>query len=344
MIGPCRRQARRPMKQRRQSLEGVRAADRDLPRRPRVSHWVLLVLLWFAALAQAGAETIILHLKNGDRLTGTIVSEDTNRVVITTRWSKELSVPAVEILSREKAPAEAAPTPLPSAKPGTPVAIPIAPPPPAPKPKHWKGEVKIGADFLFGAKEQEIYYGRFKLVYEQPYPSNPKQLFRNILDYSVDYGRTEGVLSANRMDGSDKTDFDFGRKKFYVYNLGGVGYDEIRKIDLHFEEGPGLGYHLFTRSNFVMNLEAGVNYQAQYRSDNTTTEEFYYRLAEDMTWKLNKRFTFSEKAEFFPQVEDWGRYRARGEATLSYGLWQNLSLNVSVLDLYDTQPAHNVPN
>ena len=29
---------------------------------------------------------------------------------------------------------------------------------------------------------------------------------------------------------------------------------------------------------------------------------------------------------------------------MSYAFWQNLSLNLSVLDLYDSQPAQAVPN
>jgi len=335
--------------------------------------WLLIGLL-FAGLISARADTIILHLKNGDRLAGTITSEDTNRVIITTTWVKDLAVPVAEILKREIVPAPAPAATVPAvaeqkhpptasatatnvvapAKPATPVVVAAPPAKAAPKPKHWKGELKVGADFINNATDQQTYYGRFKLTYEHPYLAHPKQFFRNIVDYSLDYGRTDGVVgpdgkkqtvvSANRMEGSDKTDFDFGTKKLFVYNLGAVGYDSIRKIDLHYEIGPGIGYHLLTRTNFVMNSEFGANYQTQYRSDNTTTEKFYFRLAEDMTWKVNKTLTFTEKFEFFPQVEELSEYRSRFESTLSYGIWQNISLNLSVLDLYDTQPALNVPN
>ena len=328
--------------------------------------WIGWALLLSFLAPQSRAETIILHLKNGDRITGTIISEDTNRVVITNSWTKELSLPLAEIVRREKpAVTVAAPTPaeskaaaasvtnvIPSAAPGTPVAI-AAPPPPkpqSPKPKYWKGELKLGADFLYSAKDQHTYYGRFKLLFEHPYSNNPKQFFRNIFDYGLDYGRTEEngstnnpIVSANRMDGSDKTDFDVGNRIF-IYNLGGVGYDKVRKIDLRWEVGPGVGYHLLTRSNLVMNTEIGFNYQAQYRSDDTTTEKFYYRFAEDFTWKLNKTLTFTEKLEYFPQVGDMAEFRLRFEATLSYGFWQRLSLNLGILDLYDSSPASNVPN
>src|SRR5215203_1843803 len=57
----------------------------------------ILLLLLLLVTRASGAENAILHLKNGDRLAGTIISEDTNRVVITNSWIKELAVPLAEI-------------------------------------------------------------------------------------------------------------------------------------------------------------------------------------------------------------------------------------------------------
>src|SRR5258708_5439316 len=70
---------------------------------PARKTWLFLVLL-FAALISARAETIILHLKNGDRLAGTIISEDTNRLLISTTWVKELAVAVFEIVKGGSAP------------------------------------------------------------------------------------------------------------------------------------------------------------------------------------------------------------------------------------------------
>jgi putative salt-induced outer membrane protein YdiY len=319
----------------------------------RVSHFAFALLALVALCGGTSrAQQVILHLKNGDRLMGTILREDTNQVVITTSWTKELIVPVAEIDRRETTPISGtvqggAPTLVATnipgrVGPGAGMPVTSVPSLPLSKSKPWKVEAKIGADFLEGAKDQELYYGRFKLTYQRPYADHPKEYFRNILDYGVDYGRTEGVVSANRMQVADKTDFDIG-KKYYLYNLLGVGYDEIRKIDLQYEIGPGLGYHLLTPSNFVANVEAGIDYQVQYRSDQTTTKDLFPRLAEDVTWKINHRLTFSEKVEIFPPAATT-EYRARIESNLSYAFWQNLSLNLSVLDLYDSEPAQTVPN
>ncbi len=159
----------------------------------------------------------------------------------------------------------------------------------------------------------------------------------------MSYGRTDGELSEDRMDGSSKTDFNLG-KRLYLYNLGGAGYDHIRKIDLSYEEGPGLGYHLITRTNLAFNLEAGANYQVQQLSDHTQNEDFYFRLAQDCNWKIHSKLTWDEKVAFTPRVENLTQYRARFETSLRYALLQNLSLILTVIDQYDTHPASGVDN
>ena len=213
-----------------------------------------------------------------------------------------------------------------------------APPPTAPirakSPKYWAADVQMGVDLAFSEKNRQLYSGRFKVTYAQ-------NRFRNIVDYDFSYGRTDGILSANRMDGYIKTDLDVGQR-LYVYNLAGAGYDEIRRIDARYQVGPGVGYHLIKATNFVLNAEFGVNYQVQQLADNTETDLFFYRLAEDFTWRIGPRLTLDEKFEFFPRVENVEQYRFRLESNLRYWLVSNLSFIVTVIDQYDTLPARTV--
>jgi hypothetical protein len=203
------------------------------------------------------------------------------------------------------------------------------------KPKHWTGEAQVGVDLLFSERNRQLYSGRTKLGYSHG-------RLRSLLDYNFTYGRTEGVLSDNRMYGSVKTDFDLTRR-LYAYNLGGAGYDELRLIDLRFEEGPGLGYHLVKRTNFIVRAEAGANFQTEYRADDTRSEVFFYRFAEDATWKITSRLSIDEKFEFFPAVDNWRQYRFRFESNLRYALVNNFTFVVTVLDQYDSGPAEGVP-
>jgi hypothetical protein len=213
--------------------------------------------------------------------------------------------------------------------------------------KHWKGDAEVGLDLNYATVNQQTYHGKATLAYEHPYDSDTNMFFRNTADYTVQYGKSEQtqsnrtvtLKSSDLMGGSDKTSFDLTHR-WYVYSLAGAGYDRIRDIDLQAEAGPGLGYHLLKQTNLTANLEAGANYQIQYRSDNTEIRDFFYRLAEDFNWKLTPRTTFTEKVEFFPRV-NLSEYRVRLEATLTYTLWRYVYLNLTVHDAYDTEPADN---
>lgn len=327
---------------------GIRADSRRLLRdlSSFVKPFLILLMAWICH-GSLFAQPVILYLRGGDRLTGTIVTQDTNRVVLSTKWSKEMIVPVSEILKREplaaspeskaqnSTVANGAALTNSAPRPGTAVVSGPMRPTKAGAPKRWSGEAQVGLDLAFSQKERQLYSGRLKAAYAQ-------QHFRNIFDYSFTYGKTDGLLSDNRMFGSSKTDFDLGERP-YVYHLGGAGYDEIRKIDMRFELGPGVGYHLVKRTNLVVNTEVGVNYQAQYQSDHTQSEMFYHRLAEFSNWAINGRFSVDEKFEFFPQVEDWERYRFRAESNLRCALLNNLAFVVTALDQYDTQPAQGVP-
>jgi hypothetical protein len=53
----------------------------------------------------------------------------------------------------------------------------------------------------------------------------------------------------------------------------------------------------------------------------------------------------TQKAQFVPNVDDFGDYRLRLEGRLTYPLLKNLTLNLNVIDLYDSRPAPGVqPN
>lgn len=325
---------------------------------------IAIVLNLFFLVATAYSQVVTFHLRTGERLTGVIISENTNSVSVSNIWTKELSIPLAQIEKRETnvvatalllSPKQTEVVATNAATSTTNLLAKLAATnsaaaasaisktnlPTKPKPKLWHGEVRLGMDLLYGAVDRQIYNGRVKLTYAKPYPHTPSKFFRNTIDYLVEYGKADDVLSANRMEGSEKIDFDVG-KKVFVYNVLAAGYDEIRKIDLRYELGPGVGYHLLALTNFVMNVEGGINYQVQERSVGEDVENFYFRLAEDFTWKINPKMTLTEKFEFFPRVNAFGEYRARFEGTLAFPLLKYISLNVSLIDLYDTQPAPTV--
>ena len=336
---------------------------------------LLWIIIWvcYSAFDSTSAQEVILHLRNGDRLSGAIISANTNEVIVSTSYAGRITIPAAQIERREDAPAKTArpaspQTPIVQTQPqpgSTPAKAPVPakPSPPASSTTtnaggfraaepifalgadlrkllaKWKGELEIGLNLVFGTKDRQTYAGRFRASHLHPIPG--QRLLKNDLDYLVSYGKTDGILSENRMDGAWKLQYDIG-KRFLMYNAAGAGYDEIRRIDLRYDVGPGVGYKWVTRTNVVLLTELGGNYQEQLFSNDGSKRRYSLRLGEESWWQVASKLRFDEKVEFFPEVDRFGQYRLRGEVNLSYLLRNNVAFKLTLIDLYESDPAVNV--
>lgn len=339
-------------------------------RRPSAGLQPLILSLMLSLAPGAVAQQFQFFLRNGDRLTGSLVAEDKDSVIITNGILGRVLIPAGQVERREPfpGPASAVTAPVRPPPPVPPVTqsltavqkrrlddllqvytadqisaaefqrrrmeILTPAPTPAPGTKHWSGELMAGVDLGYGTKDRQYFSGRAKLNYVT-------KRVRNTLDYLFTYGHTDGELSADRMDTSDKIDFEL-RSNYYLYGLAGAGYDEVRKIDYYIQGGPGFGRHLLQRSNLVVNAEIGATYQVQDFADSPNTDVFYYRLGQELKWTIAPKVTFDEKLDYTPQWDDPGQFKLRVEANLKFWMLTSLSLNLTVIDLYDTRVASSI--
>jgi putative salt-induced outer membrane protein YdiY len=316
----------------------------------------LVVLAVCILSAPVFAQNVILYLKSGDQVSGIILSESTSQVVVSNAWVKVLPVPLAEISRRESVPAVKPATPV-AATAAQPAASPAKVPPPAiavaavtpsmAKPSapkgQWHGQASVGLAAMVGTKSQQDYFGKFKLAYSQAYASNPKKFFRNTSDLTGQYQKTDGQISANRVNGSNKSDFDLGERT-YGYGSFGAGYDNVRKINFQYQIGSGVGWHALRSDRFVLDFEGGFDYEVECRRDINDLDSVYLRLAQDLTWAIAKNLKFVEKVELYSDMADTSQYRCDVSSTLSYGFWKNLTFNLTADDKYATEVAPGVEN
>jgi putative salt-induced outer membrane protein YdiY len=338
---------------------------------------LFLWLGWFGG-SPCRAQDVILHLRNGDRITGRLVSETTNTVVLATSFADQVPIPKGMIDHREPVPKTAATgnsttnqttaaSPAPSHPPLVPATGIASELNPTNKPAasqtstnaaavkaaelsgfrkflhEWKGEVQVGANLAYSTVNQTAFTGHAKLI-ENHKLEKPDTALRNTLEYDAAYGKTDHVLSENHMEGNVKTEYEMS-KRFLVYNSVVAGYDEIRAIDLQYDFGPGVGYKWIMLTNFVFKTELGGDYQEQYFSNHTDTSRYGLRLDEDFSWQITPKIKWDEKFEFFPELDSLADYRYRFETNLSYLLKQNLTLSLNIIDQYDTRiPAGSSKN
>lgn len=307
----------------------------------------IVVLACAGAMAlAANAKDVIIFLRNGDRVTGAISAESTTEVTLQSGALGKIVIPVGQILKREEfvaSPATgtntvAATTNAPAASkpPTTPApTAPVVATKPNP-PKHWNTELQFGLNLRYTTRDQQEALVIAKSTYSNKH-------FREILDYNFTWGKTEETQTANRMSGSAKSEYDL-TPKWYLFALFGAAYDEIRQIDRQYEADPGIGYQWIKTPDFVFKNEIGLGYQDQFFHDGREVEAYSGRLAAIFTWRIYDKLTADGRVEYFPNLLSIDEYRFRAESTLRYPLFKSLSINLNVIDLYDTQAPTGVQN
>lgn len=321
--------------------------------KPQRHNFISVLLLLLAFCLSAQSQQVLLQLKNGDRLSGKISSETNNQVVLTTVWSNNITVPLDWITNRTVVAAASNPPPvvlLSSNAPTPPATIPLSPArsiaPTVPvvilpkMPKRWTYEAQVGINLQYNQIQSQLFYGAAKAVYTG-------DLWRDVMDLHVNYGKSDGTLSANNLNTTWRVEHDINKtKRAFVFNAVGAGYDQIQRIHFTYDESLGAGYKFIERPNLIFTGDSGANYQKEYFYDETEKDFFSLRLAEIVSWKVNPRITLDERFEFYPRLTSWSDYRLRAEANFAYKLNNagNLFLNLSLVDLYDTEPAAGASN
>jgi len=334
-------------------------------------------------LSLTHAAPITLHLKNGDRITGEIVDESGQRIVLKSAHLGRIALSANEVVRRE-AVAITPPKPVDkvaslagaSAKPSAPppkqapmalAGVTNAPPTkPVVSPSwltawahplltNWHGSVQLGMDLGFGTTDRQTFYANASL-------NHAVDRFRNSLNLRSAYGIAEAPVStaapegsvqtANSFEGLFKTDFDLGqRRKVYLYHQIGAGFDVIRRHNFRFEDGAGLGYKLIERPRWSLNTEGGGQFQHfTYKNGprllpyREDEDIVSIRLSENIAWKASDKLTLKQRLQITPNVEDFGDFRARFELGVTYPLLKSVTVNFNVFDEYESRPAGLVEN
>ena len=310
----------------------------------------LLAGLSFVA-AHCAAGNVILHLKNGDRISGDATSEDASTVVVKLPFGGEIKVPKAEIEKREVPPPPKSTATATNAPAATPPVTAAKPAPAklvepswynlhwaAPFMTNWHGNVQLGADLGFGTADHQNFY--LNATANHTY-----NRVHNLANFTVTYGLVNNVEAANRMDGSLKTDVDIGKsRKLYVYNLFDSGYDHLRQIDFQYDEGAGLGYKIIERPRFILKGEAGAEFQRFNYSTIPGRSIFSFRLGENVNWKVNDKLTVIHTASISPNVDDIGDYRAHGTLSVAYPLFKRVTVNLNLIEDYDSHPPTGAKN
>jgi len=161
--------------------------------------------------------------------------------------------------------------------------------------------------------------------------------------YASDGTTPPSRTTAHAIRGGIRGDFNVS-ERWFVFGLADFEYDEFQHLDLRNVLGGGLGYHVVKRKNATFDLFGGGDYEQEYFSATAafptglTRKTGEVLAGEELNMKLNDRFALTEQISLFPNISDSGQYRFQFDATAATKLKTWLSWQITFSDRYLSNP------
>jgi hypothetical protein len=227
------------------------------------------------------ADADTLFMKNGDRITGTLLGAQEGVVTISTAYAGDIQVQQTEVVGIEtddprylqdsdgalrEGTLRLGETDQQLIEHGTPRRLPLETvrtiadtpdnalqkPEPEPEPKKWSGSAEFGAALRSGTTDTADATLTFTLKRTWP------DWVLSLTGLGA-YGEVESEINTRRAKGEVKLQRYFS-ERFYAYTLAGLEHDAARKLELRWHAGSGAGYDFIKNDTRTLFGELGLEY------------------------------------------------------------------------------------
>jgi putative salt-induced outer membrane protein len=138
--------------------------------------------------------------------------------------------------------------------------------------------------------------------------------------------------------------------RMYVFGKLGLDGDKVIDLSLRRTLGAGMGYKVINEANTTFDVFGGLaNIHSSYNNPQvigsatgTSFSTTSLLLGEESTHKLSDTIFFKQRVELYPRITGDGGTFAKGTANLGMSLGSGMSLNVGLVDNYNSVPGFSL--
>jgi hypothetical protein len=129
------------------------------------------------------------------------------------------------------------------------------------------------------------------------------------------------------------------RSRLFLNAFNDWEYDKFQNLDLRFVIGGGLGFHAVKNDRSVLDLLGGADFNRSSFSTPLTQNSAEAYWGDGYTYKLNAATSLVQSFRMFNDLANTGAYRMNGDIGFSTKLSRWLNWNLSLSDRYLNHPA-----
>jgi putative salt-induced outer membrane protein YdiY len=161
------------------------------------------------------------------------------------------------------------------------------------------------------------------------------------LSFLYNYAEEDGTLTTRDAYGAMKYDYFF-TPGFYGLLSVELLKDRFKDLNLRAVVGPGLGYQVWEDGRKSLALEAGIAYFSEDRIEGDDEQWITARLGVVFGYQITPWLQFNDTFTFYPQLENSGDYTFRNDAALVTSLSATWSLRLGNIWERDSDPAPDI--
>jgi len=206
--------------------------------------------------------------------------------------------------------------------------------------QDWTGSASLGYGLQHGDQQTRTFTTTINIVRERPATPIFTPHWRTNFDLTT-------LLSNSTANGAfvDSHTLSTDVRPQYLFTennfaFGLVQFDHISTQGLYWRQtyGGGFGRDLKKTSRTIFSVLGGVTYVHEKFFDGTWDDSAQGLIGEKLGYQISKRVRLDHDFNFYPNLSDTGQYRFDTATTLSAKLAGKFSLNTGVLDLYLSNP------
>ena len=147
--------------------------------------------------------------------------------------------------------------------------------------------------------------------------------------------------TANAIRGGTRYDVDI-RDSLFTFGFIDLEFDEFQQLDLRNVLGGGLGWHAKKSERIVFDIFSGGSFNQEFFSNDLTRRSAEIVVGEELTYKISTKTVLSEKAAFYPNLSETGEYRLQFDAALTTDLQNRLAWHLTFSNRFLSNPIPGV--
>jgi len=145
------------------------------------------------------------------------------------------------------------------------------------------------------------------------------------------------TTTANTLGGAIRYDHDLS-KRLFAFGLFSGMYDDLQGLNERLSPNGGLGFHLIASKDTALDVLGGIGYTYENYVTGEVNNYINANIGEVFAHNFTSNTSVNEKLFFYPYLNDAGNYRATFDFGVASKFYRALTWNLNFGDIYNSKP------